>query len=157
MICLSDEALKYFKLFRDPFKSPFDVQKDQDIYMSEDHRYIEAAMLDGEAQGWRAGEPGRQVIRLLFASPQPLRRIWLRFAEPSLERTQEFVLRWSPDAGQSFREIVRQQWNFSPPNTIREIEEYQLGISDITVLELIITPEVSHGTARASIKSIRLR
>jgi len=39
---------------------------------------------------------------------------------------QEFVLRWSPDGGHSFREIVRQQWNFSPPDTTREVEEYQV-------------------------------
>jgi hypothetical protein len=51
---------------------------------------------------------------------------------------------------------VRQQWNFSPPNTIREIEECQLRLSDM-VPELIITPDVSHGTAHASLKSIRLR
>ena len=48
---VSQEALKYFKLFRNPFKSPDDVQKDSDIYMSEDHRYIEAAMLDAARNG----------------------------------------------------------------------------------------------------------
>ena len=37
-------------------------------------------------------------------------------------RTQEFVLRWSPDGGNSVKEIVRQQWNFNPPDSIREVE-----------------------------------
>ena len=55
----------------------------------------------------------KQMIRLLFAHPQRLRRIWLNFVEPLAERTQAYALRWSPDGGQSFREIVRQQWNFS--------------------------------------------
>ena len=39
------------------------------------------------------------------------------FQEDEQERTQEFVLRWSPDGGQSYREIVRQQYNFSPPQS----------------------------------------
>jgi len=52
---------------------------------------------------------------------------------------------------------VRQQWNFSPPNTVREIEEYQVELPDITVLELIVVPHTSGGTARASLKSMRLR
>ena len=69
---------------------------------------------------------------------------------------QEFVFRWSADGGNSFREIVRQQWNFSPPETIREVEEYQVELASVTVLELIIVPNVSGGSARASLKSLRL-
>jgi hypothetical protein len=52
---------------------------------------------------------------------------------------------------------VRQQWNFSPLLTIREIEEYQVQLSDVTVLELVIVPDISRGAARASLKSLRLR
>jgi hypothetical protein len=51
---------------------------------------------------------------------------------------------------------VRQQWNFSPPNTVREVEEYQVEISDVTILELVIVPDISRGAARASLKSLRL-
>src|SRR6266566_3829595 len=76
--------------------------------------------------------------------------------KPETERTQEFVLRWSPDGGRSFREIVRQQWNFSPLNTIREVEEYRVEICDVTVVELVIVPDISRGAARASLKSLRL-
>jgi hypothetical protein len=75
---------------------------------------VESALLPGRASGWRAAAPGKQTMRLLFSSPQRLRRIWLNFVEPHTERTQEYVLRWSPEGGQSFREIVRQQWHFSP-------------------------------------------
>src|SRR6266705_2189177 len=63
---------------------------------------------------------------------------------------------WSSDGGSSFREIVRQQWNFSPPETKREVEEYQVELSNVTVLELIVVPNMSGGTARASLKSLRL-
>jgi hypothetical protein len=70
--------------------------------------------------------------------------------------TQEFVLRWSGDGGRSFREIVRQQWNFSPPNATREVEEFYVELSDVTTLELVVVPDISRGSARASLKSLRV-
>ena len=69
---------------------------------------------------------------------------------------KKFVLRWSGDGGRSFREIVRQQWNFSPSKTTHEIEEYRVELSDVTILELVIVPDISRGTARASLKRLRL-
>ena len=51
---------------------------------------------------------------------------------------------------------MRQQWNFSPPNAIREVEEYRVELSAVTVLELVIVPDISRGAARASLKSLRL-
>ena len=124
---------------------------------SEDQAYpIEFALRLGDRRGWRAAEPGPQVIRLLFDRPQKLNRIWLVFEETEVERTQEFVLKWSPDHGQSFRDIVRQQWNFSPPGTVREIEDYSVELCDVTVLELRILPNQSGGNARASLASLRL-
>ena len=123
---------------------------------SEEKNYdIESALVSGE-QGWRAPSPGTQTIRLLFDQPQSLRRISLVFEETATQRTQEFVLRWSPDGGRSFREIVRQQWNFNPPDIIREVEEYRVELSDVTVLELVIVPDISRGAAHASLKSLRL-
>jgi hypothetical protein len=95
-------------------------------------------------------------VRLVFDKPQKLRRIWLKFEETEIMRTQEFVLRWSPDGGRSFREIVRQQWNFSPPETERETEDYAVELSDVTALEVNIVPDKSGGEARASLECLRL-
>jgi hypothetical protein len=117
---------------------------------------VESVFVSGETRGWRAAEPGPQTIRLVFDQPQRLKQISLVFEENETARTQEFVLRWSSDGGGSLREIVRQQWNFSPPQTIREVEEYQVELSNVTVLELIIVPNASGGAARASLKSLRL-
>jgi len=78
------------------------------------------------------------------------------FEESETARTQEFVLRWSPDGGNSVKEIVRQQWNFSPPDSVREVEEYQVELSAVTILELVINPNISGGVARASLKNLRL-
>jgi len=51
---------------------------------------------------------------------------------------------------------VRQQWNFSPPETKREVEEYQVELSNVTTLELIVVPNMSGGTDRASLKNLCL-
>jgi hypothetical protein len=124
---------------------------------SEEKDYgIESALVSGEMRGWRAADSGTQTIRIIFDEPQKVTRIALVFEETETDRTQEFVLRWSADGGHSFREIVRQQWNFSPLNTTREIEEYNVQLSDVTVLELVIVPDISRGSARASLKSLRV-
>lgn len=117
---------------------------------------IESALLPGPASGWRAAGPGKQTIRLLFSQPQPLRRIWLNFVEPGAERTQEYVLRWSADDGQSFREIARQQWNFSPQGAPSETEDHHVELPAVTVLELSIIPDIRGGSAVASLAQLRL-
>ena len=117
---------------------------------------IESALLPGRASGWRAAGPGKQTIRLLFNHPQRLRRIWMNFVEPAAERTQEYVVRWSPDSGQSFQEIVRQQWNFSPQGTTNETEDHHVDLQAVTVLELSIIPDISGGNAFASLAHLRL-
>ena len=124
---------------------------------SEEQDYpVESALVSGQILGWRAADSGAQTIRLVFDESQALKRIALVFEETEIERTQEFVLRWSGDYGGSFQEIVRQQWNFSPPNSIRHVEEYRVDLSGVNVLELVIVPDISGGTARASLKSLRL-
>jgi hypothetical protein len=117
---------------------------------------IESALLPEQTAGWRAAGPGKQTIRLLFAHPQRLQRIWLNFVETRTERTQEYVLRWSPDGGRSFREIVRQQWNFHPQGASSETEDHHVELPAVTVLELSIIPDISGETAIASLARLRL-
>src|SRR5256886_1363329 len=117
---------------------------------SEDKDFpVESAFVPGDARGWRAAAPGSQTIRLLFDHPQRLRCISLIFEEDETGRTQEFVLRWSSDVGSPLIEIVRQQWNFSPPESVREVEEYKVELYNVTVLELVIKPNISGGVARS--------
>src|SRR2546429_446402 len=71
---------------------------------SEEKGYpVESAFVSGELRGWRAAEPGPQTIRLIFDQPQKLKQISLVFEEKEIQRTQEFVLRWSSDGGNSFQ------------------------------------------------------
>src|SRR5262245_55879451 len=99
---------------------------------SEEKDYpIDSALVPRQLKrGWRAAEPGTHTIRLIFDRPQKIRGISLAFEEKETCRTQEFVLRWSPDQEGMLRDIVRQQWNFSPPHTTTEVEEYRVELSD---------------------------
>ena len=115
-----------------------------------------ALLLPGKGEGWRASGPGEQIIRLLFDNPQSLQWIRLVFEELEMERTQEYVLRCSKDRGQSYQEIIRQQWNFSPEGATSEIEDYQVELPAVTILELSIIPDISGGNAFASLKELRL-
>ncbi|WP_230874705.1 carbohydrate-binding protein [Methylomonas sp. LL1] len=117
---------------------------------------IESALLPGLNDGWRASEAGKQTIRLIFTEPQSLFRIRLEFVETEIERRQEYVLRWSADAGQTFQEIVRQQWNFSPTGSTQEIEDYRIELNQVGILELSIDPDGNDGQAIASLARLQL-
>ena len=118
---------------------------------------IDAALRPSPTPGWRAAEPGAQRIRLVFDHPQALHRLRLVFAEPQQARTQEFVVRWSADGGQSYREVVRQQYTFSPPGTVHEVEEYQVPLQGVTHVELGIVPDIQGGNAYATLEEMRLQ
>jgi hypothetical protein len=139
-------------------QSWLDLQLEAQVELtSEDAAYpIEAALIPSTGSGWRAAQSGEQTIRFLFDELQRIRRIQLRFHEDQQARTQEFVLRWSPDGGQSYREIVRQQYHFSPPGTTREFEDYAVDLAGVTALELRIIPDISGGEARASVAQLRV-
>lgn len=117
---------------------------------------IESALLDNGGSGWRAKDPGAQTIRLIFDQPQTVQRLLLQFDERELSRTQEFVLRWRRDNDGLFREILRQQYHFSPPETTREVEDYSLGLSSVIAIELQIIPDISGGAACAQLTRLRL-
>jgi hypothetical protein len=135
-----------------------DLERAAVVEVTSEHKDfpVESAFSSEDARGWRAEGPGRQTIRLIFDHPQRLRCVSLVFEEDETARTQEFVLRWSSDGGSTLKDIVRQQWNFSPPESIREVEEYQVDLYNVNVLELVIKPDISGGVARASLKNLSL-
>jgi len=137
-----------------PSEAPWlDVERHAEIELtSEDAAHpIDAALRLEGGESWRAAEPGAQTLRLRFDDPQRLERIRLVFEEREVSRTQEFVLRWSADDGRTYRDIVRQQYTFSPPDTVREVEDYRVQLEGVTTVELHIVPSISGGVARASL------
>jgi hypothetical protein len=127
-----------------------------EVTSEEEGHPVESVLRGDEKRGWRAASAGTQTIRLIFDEPQKFTRIWLAFEDMQNTRTQEFVLRWCPDTGGSFREIVRQQWNFSQPSAVRETEDYAVELRGVKMLELVIVPDIKGGAARASLRDLRL-
>ena len=120
---------------------------------SEDAEYpIEGALRDDE-KSWRAAEDGKQTIRINFDSPQIVSRIALRFEENNIARTQQFILLWRSSRESNWREIVRQQFNFGPPHTTTEREEYNVSLNDVITIELKIVPDIN-GKGRASLREL---
>jgi hypothetical protein len=119
---------------------------------SEDPNFpIESALGSRKGPGWRAADRGEQIIRIIFDKPRPLHRIKLEFSETEVERTQEFSLQWSSAPGGPFREIVRQQWTFSPRGSTSEAEDYQVNLDSVSALELDIKPDIMPLNAVASL------
>ena len=126
---------------------------------SEDPEHPIDSAIAGEdhGTGWRAANPGEQMIRICFLEPTSLRRIRIIFEEESARRTQEFVLRWAAGDGTELREIVRQQYNFNPPYAMREVEDYEVNLDDAKVIELRINPSISGGEIFATLGKLRMR
>ena len=94
---------------------------------------------------WSAAAEGEQSIRIRFDVPQDLRRIFLRFDETKLGRTQEFLLSWLPENETTWQELRRQQFNFSPPGTVTESEDVTVNLNAARGLHLKIKPRIEGG------------
>jgi hypothetical protein len=117
---------------------------------------IDAALASGKEPGWHAATRGEQIIRIVFDQPRDLHRIRLEFYETENERTQEFTLRWSSGPDGPFSQIVRQQWTFSPQGSTAEVEDYQISLTEVSVLELALKPDLTPGNAFASLARRRV-
>jgi hypothetical protein len=123
---------------------------------SEDPEHpFEAALRADSEDGWRAAVSGPQLLRLRFDSPQPVRRIRLQFREEAVSRSQEIALFATSNTFQR-KELVRQQWTFSPQGSTTESEDYFFDLREVTMLELEIDPGRHDKQVFASMQSIQV-
>lgn len=106
---------------------------------------------------WIAGELGEQTIILPFDRPQRLQMVNLEIEESEMSRTQELSLAVSDDSGQRYKELLRQEYNFSPPDATFEREWWAVPVEDITHLRLIIKPDKGDKSSRATMTSLKLQ
>jgi hypothetical protein len=106
---------------------------------------------------WIAGEPGEQTVILAFDHPEVIRRVALEVEEPEVSRTQELQVAVSTDGGRTYRELLRQEYNFSPPGTMFEMEDWVVNSDAVTHLRLVIRPDKGGKPCRATITSLSLR
>ena len=128
---------------------------------SEDPNHPVDNAFDGErgpgASRWMAAEPGEQRIILAFDVPQGVSQVSLEVEEREVERTQELTLSISCDGGKSYRELLRQEYNFSPSGTTFEREEWSAKAEGVTNLQLLIKPDKGGKPCRATITSLAVQ
>ncbi|NNJ90305.1 MAG: carbohydrate-binding protein [Gammaproteobacteria bacterium] len=151
---ISESYQKQEKLIKNNWLNIENLAEVEITSENENHQIESALMLDSSS-GWVAGEAGMQTIRIVFFEPQNIQRVMLKFLESSIERTQEYVLNWYSENGES-HEIVRQQWNFSPNGSTIEVENHHVNLPNVSVLELCINPDISGGNSIASLEQLRI-
>jgi hypothetical protein len=103
---------------------------------------------------WVAEDPGEQTLLLVFDTPQTIRRVILEIEEPDMSRTQEICLSVSHDGGQTYRELRRQEYHFSPPGTTFEREDWAVLAEGVTHLQLWMKPDKGGQPYRATLTSL---
>jgi hypothetical protein len=81
----------------------------------------------------------------------------LEVEETKVSRTQDLQLAVSVDEGKTYRELLRQEFNFSPESSTFEREEWTINIKGVTHLRFQIKPDKGGRSGRASISSLVLR
>lgn len=147
---------EYHRNDREPTWLPLEELAEAEITSESSMHPIEGALSLDRAEGWRAETSGEQTIRLKFAQPRDVRHVRLVIEERDRARTQQFVLRAASTPDGPWREIARQQFNFSPSGAVREQEDYEVRLSSVAALELTIVPDISGGDAKASLQQLRV-
>jgi hypothetical protein len=103
---------------------------------------------------WVSARPGEQRLILAFDRPQTLRTIRLEVEEPEVSRTQVLHVSVSCDEGQTYQELRRQEYTFSPPGTTFEREEWAVAVAKVTHVQLVITPDKGGVACRATLTDL---
>jgi hypothetical protein len=105
---------------------------------------------------WIADGPGEQTLVLVFDAPQAIRIVSLEVEEPSVSRTQELSVAVSSDGGRSYRELMRQEFTFSPPGTTFEREVWSVAADGVTHLRIDVKPDKGGRIGQATLTSLSL-
>ena len=106
---------------------------------------------------WIAADLGEQALILAFDAPQAIQSISLEIEELDVSRTQELLLTVSRDGGLTYRDVVRQEYNFAPPGTTFEREQWAVNAEGITHVQLVIKPDKGGRPYRATLTTLALR
>ena len=133
-----------------------DVRSLATVYVtSEDGAHPIDLAFDGQggpgATRWLAGQAGPQTIIVAFDHPQTIHRVVIETEEREASRTQEMTLSLSKDGGRTYRDVRRQEFNFSPDGTTWEREDWTLAEPEVTHVRLAIKPDKGGGASRAAL------
>ena len=106
---------------------------------------------------WVAAADGEQTVIVAFDTPQVIREVSLETEELDTSRTQALVLSLSRDGGRSYREVLRQEFTFSPPDTTYERERWSVPADGVTHLRVVVQPDKGNAPRRATLTSLSIR
>jgi len=125
---------------------------------TEEHPILQA-FDEGRGPGatyWKAGDPGEQTITVTFREPCTLTQVTMEVEEREVARTQEVQLSLSTDGGRTYRELVRQEFNFSPDGATWEKETWHIPQDQVTNVRLVIKPHKGRADCYATLTSLGL-
>lgn len=129
-------------------------------YSSEDPRDPLDHLIDGHhgrgGTRWTSARPNAtEFIVLEFDHPQRISRLVYEVEECRHARTQEVRVEVSADGGRTYRQVLAQDYTFSPQGATFQHEDLSFDLPAITHLSLTIVPNKG-GSGIASLTSLRL-
>jgi F5/8 type C domain len=129
-------------------------------YSSENPAHPVEHLLDGRsgpgATRWISARPDviEQVV-VEFDQLQTISRLMYEVEEAVRERTQEVRVEVSEDRGRTYRQLLVQEYTFSPRGATYQREEQRLNLHQVSHLRFTIVPSKS-GSGTATLTSLRL-
>jgi hypothetical protein len=129
-------------------------------YSSENPAHPVEYLLDGRggtgATRWISGrsDVAEQIV-VEFDEPQTISRLVYEVEETKRERIQEVRVEVSEDEGRTYRQVLVQEYTFSPAGATYQREEQRLNFDHVSHLRLTIVPNKS-GSGTATLTSLRL-
>ena len=129
-------------------------------YSSEDAAHPVENILDGQSgpggTRWVSARPDTaEHIVVEFDQPRAISRLVYEVQETMRERTQEVRLEASDDGGRTYRQILVQEYNFSPRGATFQREDQRVDLRQVTHLRLTVVPNKS-GSGPATLTTLRL-
>ena len=129
-------------------------------YSSENPAHPVEHLVDGRsgpgATRWLSARPDvTEQIVVEFDQPQTISRLVYEVEEARCERTQEVRLEVSEDGGRTYRQILVQEYTFSPAGATYQREEQRFNLHQVGQLRLTIIPNKA-GSGTATLTSLRV-
>ena len=129
-------------------------------YSSEAPDHPVEHLLDGNsgpgATRWISARPDTvEHILVEFDRPQTISRLLYEVEETERERTQEVRVEVSEDGGRTYRQILVQEYNFSPGGATYQREEQGFNLRQVSHLRLTIVPN-KNGPGTATLSALRV-
>jgi hypothetical protein len=129
-------------------------------YSSEDPNHPLEHLVDGRhgrgSTRWASARvDATERIVLEFDQPQVISRLVYEVEESEQARTQEVRVEISTDRGRTYRQVLMQDYTFSPHGATFQHEDLRLDLPAITHLRLTIVPNKG-GSGVATLTSLRL-